>query len=126
MESLRENKAMLYSLSCTGGFIVLLALGWVPELSEQFSIVDFPDEVLSFNVEIFDRGFNLTSISVPYTVAASLGHRLLPLIVPGQAVPPPLWRGQAQAAKVRKTFDGEEEAVLFVVLLLFRQISCCD
>ena len=44
MESLRENKAMLYSLSCTAGFIVLLALGWVPELREQFGIIDFPEE----------------------------------------------------------------------------------
>ena len=45
MESLRENKALMYSLSATGSFIALLALGWVPELSEQFGIIDFPDEV---------------------------------------------------------------------------------
>ena len=45
MESLRENTALLYSLVATSSFIVLLALGWVPELSEQFGIIDFPDEV---------------------------------------------------------------------------------
>ena len=45
MESMRENKALLYSLVSTGSFILLLALGWSPELCEQFSIVDFPDEV---------------------------------------------------------------------------------
>lgn len=45
MESLRENTALLYSLGATGSFIGMLALGWLPELSEQFGIVDFPDEV---------------------------------------------------------------------------------
>jgi hypothetical protein len=45
MESLRENTALMYSLSATGSFILLLALGWIPELSEQFGIVDFPPEV---------------------------------------------------------------------------------
>merc|ERR1711860_183339 len=44
MESLRENTALLYSLFCTGSFIVLLALGWMPEVSEQFGIIDFPDD----------------------------------------------------------------------------------
>ena len=45
MESLRENKALLYSLSGTGAFIFVLAVGWIPELSEQFGIIDFPPEV---------------------------------------------------------------------------------
>ena len=45
MESLRENKALLYSLSGTGAFIFILAIGWIPELSEQFGIIDFPPEV---------------------------------------------------------------------------------
>lgn len=50
MESLRENKALLYSLCMTQAFIVLLALGWIPEVSEQFSIVDFPDEVIDLGL----------------------------------------------------------------------------
>ena len=45
MESLRENKALMYSLTATGSFIFLLAVGWLPELSEQFGIIDFPPEV---------------------------------------------------------------------------------
>jgi hypothetical protein len=45
MESMRENKALLYSLAGTGAFIFLLACGLVPELSEQFGIIDFPPEV---------------------------------------------------------------------------------
>ncbi|TRY63708.1 hypothetical protein TCAL_03617 [Tigriopus californicus] len=44
MESLRENRALLYSLSGTASFIAILALGWIPELTEQFAIIDFPDE----------------------------------------------------------------------------------
>ena len=50
MESLKENKALMYSLSGTGTFIVLLALGWLPEVSEQFGIVDFPPDVSPISV----------------------------------------------------------------------------
>ncbi len=45
MESLGENRSLLYSLVGTASFIVLLVLGWVPELCEQFGVIDFPDEV---------------------------------------------------------------------------------
>ena len=45
MESMRENRALLYSLMGTGTFIFLLACGVIPEISEQFGIVDFPPEV---------------------------------------------------------------------------------
>jgi len=44
MESLLENRPLLYSLAGAGGFVVMLALGWLPEFSNQFSIVDFSDE----------------------------------------------------------------------------------
>jgi len=46
MESLTENKALLYSLMGTGSFIFLLASGIMPEISEQFYIVDFEPQVL--------------------------------------------------------------------------------
>ena len=45
MESLWENKALLYALSGTASFILILALGWLPELDEQFGIIEFPPEV---------------------------------------------------------------------------------
>ena len=45
MESLKENKPLLYSLIFSGGAITLLASGTVPELTEQFELVDLPPEV---------------------------------------------------------------------------------
>merc|ERR1719187_611261 len=52
MESLTENRSLLYSLAGAGGFVVMLALGWLPEFSEQFSIVDFPAEYRSILVQV--------------------------------------------------------------------------
>ena len=51
MESLWENKALLYALSGTGSFILILALGWLPELDEQFGIIEFPPEVWQTNIK---------------------------------------------------------------------------
>ncbi|XP_027037103.1 manganese-transporting ATPase 13A1-like [Pocillopora damicornis] len=42
MESLLENKALLYSLLASGGFIVCMITGSVPEINQQFEIVSFP------------------------------------------------------------------------------------
>lgn len=44
MESLKENKPLLYSLIFSGGAITLLASGTVPELTEQFELVHLPPE----------------------------------------------------------------------------------
>eukprot|EP00092_Neocalanus_flemingeri_P010651 GFUD01011473.1.p1 GENE.GFUD01011473.1~~GFUD01011473.1.p1 ORF type:complete len:1182 (+),score=323.38 GFUD01011473.1:52-3597(+) len=52
MESLLENRPLLYSLAGAGGFVVMLALGWLPEFSNQFSIVDFPDEFRSILIQV--------------------------------------------------------------------------
>jgi len=52
MESLTENRSLLYSLAGAGGFVVMLALGWLPEFSEQFSVVDFPAEYRSILVQV--------------------------------------------------------------------------
>jgi len=52
MESLTENRSLLYSLFGAGGFVVMLALGWLPEFSEQFSIVDFPGEYRTVLVQV--------------------------------------------------------------------------
>lgn len=45
MESLRENRALLYSLLGSGGVVFALALGIIPEFAQQFEIIDFPSEV---------------------------------------------------------------------------------
>merc|ERR1719209_2130381 len=52
MESLTENRSLLYSLAGAGGFVVILALGWLPEFSDQFSIVDFSDEFRSILLQV--------------------------------------------------------------------------
>ena len=53
MESLKNNKPLLYSLLFSAGAILSLASGVVPEMSEQFEIVPFPDEVSDFSFENF-------------------------------------------------------------------------
>lgn len=45
MESLTENKALLYSIICSAGAILALAMGLVPDIAQQFEIVEFPSEV---------------------------------------------------------------------------------
>lgn len=45
MESLRQNKALMYSIVGSGGTVLALALGLVPELATQFEIIDFPSDV---------------------------------------------------------------------------------
>lgn len=45
MESLRQNKALLNSICLSGGVVVALTLGILPELSAQFEIIDFPSDV---------------------------------------------------------------------------------
>jgi type II secretory pathway component PulF len=48
MESLTENRALLYSLLGSGGAVLALAMGLVPDFASQFEIVDFPPEVTEF------------------------------------------------------------------------------
>ncbi|KAL3871745.1 hypothetical protein ACJMK2_039723 [Sinanodonta woodiana] len=42
MESLRSNKPLLYSLLISGGTVVCLASGLLPEFSEKFEIIELP------------------------------------------------------------------------------------
>ena len=46
MESLLDNKALLYSLLASGGFVVCMITGSVPEINQQFEIVTFPPKVI--------------------------------------------------------------------------------
>jgi len=45
MESLTENKSLLYSIVGSAGAILALAMGIFPDMAYQFEIVDFPAEV---------------------------------------------------------------------------------
>lgn len=45
MESLSENRPLMYSVLFSGGAVFALALGLLPDLSNQFEIVEFPTEV---------------------------------------------------------------------------------
>lgn len=45
MEGLRDNKPLLYSVLVSGGAVLALAAGLVPELSNMFEIVYFPPDV---------------------------------------------------------------------------------
>lgn len=44
IESLLENKALLYSLMCSGGAVFSLASGFMPEMSEKFELVPLPTD----------------------------------------------------------------------------------
>ncbi|XP_073824966.1 endoplasmic reticulum transmembrane helix translocase-like [Musca autumnalis] len=44
MESLRENRLLLYSILISTGLVFMLALGLSPELTNTFEIVDFPSD----------------------------------------------------------------------------------
>ena len=45
MESLSENKPLLYSLMFSCGGIIILASGVIPDISQQFQLVALPGEV---------------------------------------------------------------------------------
>merc|ERR1719219_2103906 len=60
MESLWENKALLYALSATASFILILALGWLPELDEQFGIIEFPAEYRQMLIRVLSLDFFLS------------------------------------------------------------------
>ena len=55
MESLTENKALLYSILGSGGGILALALGIIPQMAYEFEIVNIPTEVFIhiLNINIF-------------------------------------------------------------------------
>lgn len=57
MESLVENKALLYSIVCSAGAIFALAMGVVPDIAQQFEIVEFPYEFRVILVSVLFADF---------------------------------------------------------------------
>lgn len=56
MEGLRDNKPLLYSIVLSGGLVFSLATGVMPDLSNMFEIVDFPNDVsLCFSDIIYKK-----------------------------------------------------------------------
>lgn len=62
MESLTQNKALLFSLVGNSAVILLLACGFLPNLAVQFEIVDFPTHFRTILVQILVADFVLAYI----------------------------------------------------------------
>jgi hypothetical protein len=45
MESLRENRLLMYSIMASSFVVVILATGIIPDFQNTFEIIDFPDDV---------------------------------------------------------------------------------
>lgn len=55
MESLTQNRPLLYSIVISGGTVLALALGILPEMAAQFEIIQFPSEVTHLNFILYFR-----------------------------------------------------------------------
>lgn len=53
MESLRENKLLMYSILASSSVVIFLALGLSPDLLNTFQIIEFPDDVSFFLLNFF-------------------------------------------------------------------------
>ncbi|XP_043596060.1 endoplasmic reticulum transmembrane helix translocase [Bombus pyrosoma] len=62
MESLLQNKSLLYSLIGNATVILALACGFLPNLAAQFEIVDFPSDFRSLLVQVLIADFVLAYI----------------------------------------------------------------
>ncbi|XP_065339306.1 endoplasmic reticulum transmembrane helix translocase [Cloeon dipterum] len=59
MESLSENKSLLYSLFGSGAAVLALAMGLVPDFASQFEIVDFPPDFRAVLLQVLCADFGL-------------------------------------------------------------------
>lgn len=62
MESLLQNKFLLYSLIGNAAVILGLTCGFLPELATQFEIVDFPSDFRSLLIQVLIADFILAYI----------------------------------------------------------------
>lgn len=78
MESLGQNKALMYSIVGSGGTVLALALGIVPELAAQFEIIDFPPDVsIFFCISITQQIWHIFFYAVTATFFSNKGRFLL-------------------------------------------------
>lgn len=55
MESLRENRLLMYSILASSGVVLCLALNLIPDLQSAFQIIDFPDDVSIIDMTVNDK-----------------------------------------------------------------------
>lgn len=60
MESLRQNRALLYSIVGSGAVVLALTLGIVPELSAQFELIIFPHDFRIVLLQVLFADFFLS------------------------------------------------------------------
>ncbi|XP_078489666.1 endoplasmic reticulum transmembrane helix translocase [Ciona intestinalis] len=72
MESLLENKALLYSLSGAFAFMLVLVSDFVPEINDQFQIVHFENEFRMIVLQVVS-GILLSTWSIDRTLRYVLG-----------------------------------------------------
>ncbi|XP_012219639.2 endoplasmic reticulum transmembrane helix translocase [Linepithema humile] len=63
MESLMQNKALLFSLIGNSVVILLLACGFLPDVAAQFEIVDFPSQFRAVLVQVLIANFILVYVA---------------------------------------------------------------
>ncbi|XP_043502846.1 endoplasmic reticulum transmembrane helix translocase [Polistes fuscatus] len=63
MESLTQNKSLLYSLLGSSAVVLSLACGFLPDIASQFEIVDFPSDFRKVLVQILVADFVLAYIA---------------------------------------------------------------
>lgn len=51
MESLAENRAMLYAILFSGGAVVTMVFGQSEELATKFELIPLPDDVSQLQME---------------------------------------------------------------------------
>lgn len=53
MERLRENRFLMYTIAASSAVVIALTFGLSQDLSNTFEIVEFPDEVSLFFIQMF-------------------------------------------------------------------------
>lgn len=65
MESLRENRLLLYSILASSSVVLCLALNLVPDVQSAFQIIDFPDDVSNLRFSFVYDCINCHFFTVP-------------------------------------------------------------
>jgi hypothetical protein len=64
MESLQENRPLFYSIIFSMGALMSLLMGLIPDVSNQFEIVEFPQQVRALHLFLLLAWFPLLEKSM--------------------------------------------------------------